>query len=168
MHKLVANYLVEQQQKREKDARDTRNALLLKLGLYEKEYTDAPNPSSEYQEWDSTAQKYYRKVPVAVSDEEYAEILKYRKKEPAVSLSTGANTISVLFKAIGYFIFLIGFIVGIASSNVEVVTGTYYQHTTTEFSWALAFTYWGVAFISGMVFLGFSEIIQLLTDLKNK
>ena len=155
MHPLVADYLKTQEQKSNIDTLETKNDLLLKLGLYEKEYSDDAVPSAEYQNWDDIAQKYYRAVPVSVTDEEYAEILKYQKKDPSVP----DNTIAVIFKVIGYFIFVIGFIIGIIL-GASTISG--------DFSFVVALTYWGVSFISGMVFLGFAEIIQLLTEIKNK
>ena len=64
-----------------------------------------------------------------------------------------------------WIIFIGGLIAGIVLGNVDV---SYSYYTYKEFSFAIALTYWAISFISGMVFLGFAEIIQLLSDIKEK
>lgn len=71
------------------------------------------------------------------------------------------NKIAQTLKIIAYLIFLFGFIAGIAFANVDI---DYY----TEWSLNIAIIYWVGAFVSGTIFLGFSEIISLLQELVNK
>lgn len=69
---------------------------------------------------------------------------------------------------IGSLLFIIGFIAGIKLGEVEVVKGVYTTYTVKEFSFGVAIIYWASAFISGMLFIAFGKIIDLLTDIKNK
>lgn len=162
MHPLVKDFLTK------KEAEETagtamekaikKSQTLLKLGLYEKEYTDRNECSVDYPyaDYDETgAVKYYRKVPVEVSDEEYEELLKYQKSTS--SDKAGSNFVAAVFKFSSVLIFIVGFVTGLLYGNVDY----------GEFSFAVAFMYWSAGFISGMTFLGFGEIIQLLTDIKN-
>lgn len=110
--------------------------------------------------------KYYKKVPIEITDEEYLELKKYAKKEVKSASDNSANSVASVLKVIAWLVMICGFVAGIILGNVEVTKGTYYIYTTTEFSFAVAFTYWCGAFISGMIFLGFSESIQLLSDIK--
>lgn len=106
-----------------------------------------------------------------MSDSEYAEILKYQKDTSGTNNDqtvSYTNSLSTAFKALAWIIFIGGFISGIVFGRVEVTKGYYYTYTETEFSFTLALIYWAASFIGGMFFLGFSEIIRLLTDIKHK
>ncbi len=178
MNQLVQDYLDRKSNESQEKSLKNKNELLIKLGLFEKEYSDKEEYSYKYpeKEWDneSNTYKYFRKVPVEVSDSEYSQILKYQKDSTDANNNNGTpaflpiNTISTVFKVLAWIIFIGGFIAGIALGRVEVTRGYYYTYTDTEFSFAQAFIYWAISFISGMAFLGFAEIIQLLTDIKNK
>lgn len=80
-----------------------------------------------------------------------------------MSNRNGENIVAAFLKIISWIIYLGGLIAGFALGNVESSYGY-----GTEFSFALALTYWVAAFISGTVFLGFAEIINLLQQLLDK
>ena len=151
MNKKIHDYLEEQ-----------KNANLLKLGFYEKEYADNEGYDAKYPEFEYDQNgmiRYYKKVPIKVSDEEYEKILKYSKVLPEDNNSK--NTIAKIFKVMAWIIFGCGFIAGIVLSSKS---GRYHS----EFNFGTAFIYWSVSFISGMFMLGFGEIISLLNEIKNK
>ena len=75
------------------------------------------------------------------------------------------NPIVIIFKIIAIITFVLGFFGGLIFGNQPVIS---LYSSRTEFSFAVALTYWAVSFISGLMFLGFAEIIQLLQDIKNK
>ena len=138
------------------------------MGLYEKVYSPDNSYNEEYylSDWDSakSINRYYKRVPIVITDEEYLEVCKYSKKEePPVN-----NPIFTALTAIAWIIFIGGFIAGIALGTVEVERGYHYTYTDTEFSFAIAVVYWGISLISGTMFLGFAEIIKLLETIKNK
>lgn len=60
------------------------------------------------------------------------------------------NKISAILRIVGIATYIGGFILGISTLN------------GSEFSWSIAIFIWSYAFISGTMFLGFSEIINLL------
>ena len=86
-----------------------------------------------------------------------------KKYEP--QFEAKENGVAKALQLIGTIIYFSGFIAGIAFGQVEVM-GYYYTHT--EFSWSLAFMWWIASAISGTMFLGFAEIINLLTAIKYK
>ncbi len=123
-----------------------------------------------FTEWDSfnSINKYYKKVPIEITDEEYRKIKKYSKEEDTEEYIAEKNPIAVALTIIAWVLFIGGFIAGIALGRKEVTGGYYYTYTVTEFSFAIAFVYWCTALISGTIFLGFAEIIKILDAIKNK
>lgn len=126
--------------------------------------------SSEYPstEWDhiNSINKYYKKIPIEVTDEEFEQVRKY--SQTAKPQGDNKNGVAQALTIIAWIIFIGGFIAGFALGTVEVERGFYYTYTDTEFSFAAAFVYWCIAFISGTLVLGFAEIIKLLEQIKNK
>ena len=82
MNKMVENYLQEKQRQEWHKERAYREKLLIAEGLYETVYLDENTPEDLYDEnilWDYEKERYYKKVPVDVTDEEFAQIEKYAK-----------------------------------------------------------------------------------------
>ena len=76
MHEKVAAYLKEQREKEAAAGSAARQETLLRLGLWEKEY--APEGETNlalYKETDENGRSW-RKVPIPVTDEEWAEIVR--------------------------------------------------------------------------------------------
>lgn len=158
MHQLVEKYLEKMSEQQAKDELEKKNKLLINLGLYEKEYSENGEYSKEFtnMKYDTKTGKtlYFRKKPVEVSDEEYAEILKYQKEEEQKNYEK--NTVASAFNILAWITFIVGFLTGIV---------LFFNDEFAFFGGAMC---WGASFISGMLFIGVSEIIQLLTDIKNK
>jgi len=102
------------------------------------------------------SKKYYENVPYDVSDEEFNEIMKI---SPLRNKSN--STIGEVFDAIGMLIFAIGLLAGIAAGQPGFLSDS-------GFNWQLAFIIWSSAFFSGMIFLGFGKIIELLNNINNR
>ena len=79
------------------------------------------------------------------------------------------NKIAATLKTISTITFIVGGIGGLLLSYVEVpyMNSIYDYGTTSEFSLTILFTVWGSSFISGMLFRGFAEVIELLQLLVN-
>lgn len=150
MHPMLNDYF--EKKAREKQAQ--RDELLIRLGLFEKEFSDNTAVSAEYPEceWDHGTQtgRWYRKKAIAVSDGEYAEILELEKSGGIPE----KNKIAAVLKVIAWIVFCGGAVLGIVAAFV--------------LTFGAACICWGSCFVSGMLFLGFSAVIQLLTDIKNK
>jgi len=163
LKRFLDAYKIDEIKRYEKEKRKT----LINAGLYEKEYSPDGFDDEEHPFYDDGTDKYYKKVPINITDEEYQELKKYTNKANTES-EPNTNTIATALAIIAWIIFIFGFIAGIAFGNTEVEHGYYYNYTKKEFSLVIAATYWGISFISGTVFLGFAEIIKLLDGIKNK
>lgn len=133
--------------------------------MYEKVYLEEEGYGQEvYHEWDDEKQQTvsYDKKAIEVTDEEYEQILKASKESSSVDEKNGVAT---AITVIAWVTYIAGFIVGIMQGSVKV-EGMF--RDKTEFSFAIAVTYWSVALISGTLCLGFAEIIKLLNNIKNK
>lgn len=174
MNEKLKEFFEVKKQEELKKQEEAKEKTLIDLGLFEKVYSPDSEPSDEFPcyEWDSanSTYKYFKEVPIEVTDEEYEEIKKYSKQSAGETLNPfyGNNPIAKALTVIAWIIFIGGFIAGIALGTVEVERGHYYTYTDTEFSFAVAFVYWCVSFISGTMFLGFAEIIKLLNEIKYK
>ena len=69
------------------------------------------------------------------------------------------NRIAAVINVFGYLEIVIGIIVGFYLANKDVVMVEYFFE---DFKWGLAFAWWAASFLSGILILGFSEIIELL------
>lgn len=143
MNEIVKEFIEEKQ----KAILSQKNETLFRLGIYEKEYSDTCTGEYNHTEWDKSLNRirYYKIIPIEVTDEEYKEILKY------------ANTISDTppkknsFSQALYIIGIIFYIIGVISVFVGIGFGSLVA-----------------ALISGTLLLGFSEIINLLQQIRDK
>lgn len=67
-----------------------------------------------------------------------------------------SNRIAKVILWIGIIEIVLAFIVGIVIGKPE--------STYDSFSWGTAFSWWGAGFISGMLIIGFAEIISILHE----
>lgn len=153
--------------------------LLLRVGLYDKVYSPEKFHTDEYPHYDCTVFKYYKKVPIDITNDEYYAIKKavdghttnrsvYVDESTYIPEENGCAVATAL-QAFAWIIFIGGFFAGIFLANKTVdVGGYYYSRTETKFMWSVALTYWCTAAVSGTILLGFAEIIKLLEAIKNK
>ncbi len=166
MNQRVQEFINQQKIQVENNKNMEKAKVLNDLGLYDKEYSENPAWSEEYPEYEydkATQQgKYFKKVPISVTDEEYAEILKYSNIDntqiESDDVKTNSNTIATIFSVIAVFIFILGLFLGIVLGDA----------IGYKFSIGVALICWGSGFVGGMLMLGFAEIIKLLTAIKNK
>lgn len=87
-----------------------------------------------------------------------------------MSNQTTENAVGKALKTFAWATIILGFILGIVMAFVEVPYESYFggYSTRTEFSWSVALTYWSDAFLAGLIFLGFAEIIMLLQKIVDK
>lgn len=166
MNEKVNTFLETKKTEAKMRFEEEKQKKLLELELYEKEYSLENSYSEEFplSEFDEATSKYkyYKKVPIEISDEEYAELLKYSADEEPRK-STNFPTI---LTTIACVIYLFGFMAGFGFG--EVVVDPYDVVDGTVFSFAIAFTYWSIALISGTLFLALAEIIKILDAIKKK
>lgn len=163
MDVLAKKYIESMKKKQESN----RNKHLIELGLRRKE----PADSKDYDIFteDCGVLKYYKYIPIEVTDEEYDEICKYSKYD---TISNGIkqrdNTISKVFLGIAIGIWILGAIGSIVFAKQSVPSLDYLETSETVFNWTIFICGILATFISGMMFLGFSEIIKLLQRIVDK
>jgi len=88
MNEKVQAYLEAKREEEKQLARQKekeKQCFLISHGFFEKEYSPTGEYSEDYCEWEwdeeKQVYKWYRKIPVQVTDEEYAEILRYKANE---------------------------------------------------------------------------------------
>ncbi len=159
MHEILRQYIAEKERIEKEKLDIEKKEFLISEGLYEKIYSENIYYSNEYPhyEFDSKTgtEKYYRMVPIEITDSEYEELLKFHKPQK------NSNAISTALIVIAWIIFIFGFIAGI-------IFGVAGADAYSSFAITIALIYWVTSFISGVFILGFSEIIKLLNDIKNK
>ena len=125
--------------------------------MYEKIYSPNNKYSEEFSiiEWDSNNRinKYYKKVPIEITEEEYQEVKQYLKCDDSVCINNPKNNpIASILRVIATLIYVAGLIVGCyLSDNLAIAIGC-----------------WIGSFFSGTLILWFAEVIRLLNDIKNK
>ncbi len=149
MNQRVQEWIAEQEKLLRAREKTDKKTVLLEEGLIEKEYGPLKEYSDAYPNFDEKTGQYYKAKLVDVTDEEYAEILKYRKLAGKDKAETAKkrNTVAGIFKGLAYFEFVAAFIAGLAIEGAMLIA-------------------WAAGFISGMLLLGIAEIIQLLSDIK--
>ncbi len=98
---------------------------------------------------------------IEITDEEYEEIKKYANQEKTESetfaRSGGHNFIATLLTVIAWIVYASGIICGIAYGVDWLGNPTF-----------MILVYWIVGFVVGTIYLGFAEVIKLLSEIKNK
>ena len=153
--------LEEYFEKKRNESNAVRDEFLISEGLFERVYYEENEEENRadypFYEWDTkgNVSRYYKKVPIEVTDEEYEQIKKYAGMDSAPGNN---NVIANVLTVIAWLTYICGFIAGI-------ILG---QDAGIEFDMQVAFIYWATTFVSGTMLLGFAEIIKLLTAIKNK
>lgn len=167
MNKIVQEFIDKKKAEIENNKNKEKRKLLMDLGICEKEYSQSSAWSEEYPDYEYDQEtkegRYFKKIPINVTDEEYEEILKYCKQSDNTTPVNKENKVAKVLTGIAYAIFIIGAIFGfVMGYTKDILDDTY------SFSFAVAIAWWGVSFIGGMFMLGFAEIIKLLNAIKNK
>lgn len=167
MNKIVQEFIDKKKAEIENNKNKEKRKLLMDLGICEKEYSQSSAWSEEYPDYEYDQEtkegRYFKKIPINVTDEEYEEILKYCKQSDNTTPVNKENKVAKVLTGIAYAIFIVGAIFGfVMGYTKDILDDTY------SFSFAVAIAWWGVSFIGGMFMLGFAEIIKLLNAIKNK
>ena len=129
---------------------------LIELGLYEKvPCPEAANAAGWFDDgifWDNDTKSLYKKVPIEVTDEEFKEIAQRTKDSRRIKTT---NSVASIMRVLAIIVFIAGFFAGTIAVNVQ----------RYEF---VALIIWAAAFVEGMFFLCFAEIIRLLNAINDK
>lgn len=175
MNKILEVYL--NQKKAAKSAAETRRKhnILIEEGLYTKVYAPENATDEELKEYPYYDTAYYKCVPIEVTDEEFEEVLKYRKISDNEEKNLkeieqddepdNYNGVAVCFVVFAVLTFVGGFILGIVMGAEGASS---YYGSDSDFNFGLAIAYWVASFVSGMTFIAIAEVLKLLTAIKNK
>ena len=153
MNAQVEKFLEEQAKKSSEAKQKQREAFLIANGLFEKEYRPrdkAHKNSTEWPCWDPVAHMYYKSVPLELTEEEWAQVEKACEKDK--------NGIASLLKWLASSVYVFAFIAGIALGR-DVYGNS---------SFGLCLLYWVAGLFSGSLLLGFSEVVRLLHEIRQK
>lgn len=120
-------------------------------------YSDDEYPEVEYI---NDMNVCYRKKAIEVTDEEYEalrKVLKVGARNLSEDKSPDRSSVATIFYVIAAIIFILGFFAGIGIGN-----------SSKHFEFLFAVIAWASAFVSGMIFVGFGKIIELLNKIYNK
>ena len=156
MNSAAQEYINKQKEIAKNRKLKEREEFLEDIGLCERIYSDNTKYTEEFpcKDTDEDSEhfgKYYTTVTPALSDEEYEEVLKAYKLNN--DLKTPYDDVAYALKLIAIFIYIIGGLLALVSFSSGAFVGI-----LTILS----------VFVSGTSFLGFSRIINLLNDIKNK
>lgn len=105
MHEKVREFLEKERQKQSAADGKEREEALLRLGLWEKEYApEEADDLSLYGETDENG-RLWRKVPIPVTDEEWAQIQHYAGKKRVDKWSTALWIFGGLFYVVAVYAF---------------------------------------------------------------
>ena len=122
MHEKVREYLEKERQGQSAADRREREEILLRLGLWEKEYApEEADDLSLYKETDDSG-KLWRKVPIPVTDEEWAQIQHYAGRNRMNKWSIALWIFSVIFYGTAVYAFFMD--AGLLSMLVWAAGGT--------------------------------------------
>lgn len=159
MHPKIDDFLCAKALEEIKNEEEKKNSLLIELGLYEKAYVPDDEQDDEYTycEYDeaNSVNRYFKKVPIEVTDEEYEQIKKYAMQTEK-NESKHKNTIATILSVMAWIAYIAGFILGIVLGN------DFYNDSF------IMLIYWISGFVVGTIYLGFAEVIKLLSEIKNK
>ena len=150
MNEKVQAFLDAKKQEELAKKQAEKDKLLIDLGLSEKEYSPSGNLSDEYPEYDRETKSYYKLKAIAVTDEEFEEIKRAAGKR---ANNTSSNEIATILTVIAWITYIAGFIAGVASMGALQ---------------GFVLLIWFAAFLSGTMYLGFAEMIKLLTQIRDK
>lgn len=156
MNRIAQEYINKQKEIAERKKLEKRKDFLEEIELYERIYSDNTKYTDEYPVKDTNEDsehygKFYKEIPIELTDEEYEEVLNaYKLNHGKVSSD---DTVAMLLFSISVFIYIVGGLLALISFGAGAITGI---------------STLAAVFVGGTSFLGFSRIIALLNDIKNK
>ena len=157
MNEKLQAYIEKKKAENRAQFESLRDSRLIAAGLFEKRFSPtnkADDPEYPHVHWNKEEQRasYYKKVPIAVTDEEYQQFLEVTPEKP-VEESTGANGVASALRGIAITLYILAGLTGLILLFINALAGI-----------ALMLS----GFVSGTLFLGFAEIIKLLQKLCDK
>lgn len=147
MHKLLKKYFDDKEKIDRDNYEYKRNDQLMKLGLFETIYGKNKEQTPEFPYYDAEKNKFYNVEPIEISDSDYERLCEYED-----IMTIKRNKVASVIEVFALLIFLFGLIASVTYGILcEPVYGV------------VCFL---IVFFIGLLFLGISEIIYLLEEIK--
>lgn len=157
MHEAIENFIEKQKQKKKENYKQ----FLLDNDICEREYSPNEDENAPYDEnypfWDRKQNKYYKKIPIEVTDEELEQILEAYNEAQVNEVKS--NGIATFFLVLGWITVIAGLIESLSAASGD---------KGESFTFSVFIIHFAVTLISSMIYFGFGEVIKLLNDIKNK
>lgn len=174
MNKQVEAYLLRKRNEFEEEQSNIRNEHLKSLGLTKKVYTDKSRYSDEFPRYDNKEKKFYKVIALDVTEEEYEEICKcedickHDTKKEVVKSEEGTSSITTVMNALAVIIIVGGIIAGFIVGHQDTVYRPSEHYMNNDFQWRIALAWWFYSVVIGVMFFGFSIVINLLEKINMK
>lgn len=157
MNEQISTYILE----KKKEQKSIIDQMLISEGIYiKKTYDPYSNTKAEY---DVKTKQYVQKEPIKLTDEEYEQIKviceeteRLRQNCQTKDTDQCNSAIATVLKVVAVLIFIVGFIIGLV-----LCEATRWKDPT------ILIVSWVMSLISGLLFLSFAKIINLLNDIKH-
>lgn len=164
MNEVVQEFIRKKQEQLAQKQKEEYEALkaktLVKLGLVEKEYSPDGKYSDEYlqSEYDEVnkCNKFYKIVPISVTDEEFEELKKCLPPEEKDCEEETKSGVSTLLKIFAWIVYIGGFVAGFILGADRWGDPTF-----------MTVVYWLIFLLVGTMYMGFAKIIDLLCNIKD-
>lgn len=176
MRREVEQYLNNHAVDAKKADAENRAKVLIEAGLYEypeiteEEYKKIMFYDKAFIKEVDGVRLFYKKekVPLEVTDEEYAAILAtIPKEEERVEDEAASSGAATFFAAIAWIIWIGGLILAIALSVYEAEVRNYWSYTETKFSFSTFITTYITYFVYGCVSMCAAELFKKLQGILN-
>ena len=150
MHEKIQEFINKKQEENARKKQEYKNKVLMENDLYDKEYSEH-GYHSEYPAFDYEQNRYYKRVPIKCSDEDFEKLKEYLPQSEKIS----TNVTYGILVGIVIAIFVIGFIIGLCMYN--------------EFTGMLpVIIIWIISFLLGISVYVYAEILRLLNIIAKK
>lgn len=130
-----------------------REDKLISLGYCERVYSNTGLPDKEFPLLDRKTQRYYKEVPLSVTDEEFERILAIGEITPKVS-----GLLPIVLNWTGISIYVVGAIAGM------IIASSAGRHGDVSFTVLLA--WWASSFLGGIGFQWMGAVLKALRTKK--
>lgn len=156
MHESIITFL----EKQNKIKRENRRQFLLNNNICERIYNPVEDSeySEEYPFRDRDTNKWYKKEPLDVTDEEF-ELIQKAYNEAHTSEKPESNGVAIIFIIFGWITLIAGLIESLAAASDD---------KGKTFIVSVFIIHFAFTILSSMIYFGFGEVIKLLHSINNK
>jgi hypothetical protein len=156
MHESIIKYL----EKQNKIKIENRRQFLLDNDICERVYNPIEDGeyNDEYPFRDCDTNKWYKKEPIDITDDEF-NLIQKAYNEAHTSEKSESNSIATFFFVFGWITIIAGLIESLSAASDD---------KGESFTFSIFVIHLAITLVLSMLYFGFGEVIKLLNDIKNK